>query len=389
MGLSIAMIASVSFPRGLKEYNNHYYFLIRQIIWLVAGSILFIFTANFEYTKYKRIRKLLYLIGFLMLLAVLGIGKNVNGATRWIAIGQFSIQPSEFAKLILILHLAGLIDLKKRKRENKLKMLFSILAATMTYSVLIIMEKAFSSTAQITLIGLTMMFISGVKMSEFLVTLLGLGVLGFGAITAMPYRLKRLLGHLKNSDEVYQLRQSLIAIGSGKLIGKFYGNGFQKYFYLPEIHTDYVFSGYAEEMGFVGSIILILLYMVLLGVILITIVKIKDMYAKYILIGILSMFSLQIIGNLAVVMGLVPSTGIPLPILSYGGSTTIVTMAALGIVYNIKFPNSSQKILCSGFSTFTSDCIFPCPFRMMRTEICLFYFYTVFIQIIFDVFFQF
>lgn len=335
MGLSIAMIASVSFPRGLKEYNNHYYFLIRQIIWLVAGSILFIFTANFEYTKYKRIRKLLYLIGFLMLLAVLGIGKNVNGATRWIAIGQFSIQPSEFAKLILILHLAGLIDLKKRKRENKLKMLFYILAATMTYSVLIIMEKAFSSTAQITLIGLTMMFISGVKMSEFLVTLLGLGVLGFGAITAMPYRLKRLLGHLKNSDEVYQLRQSLIAIGSGKLIGKFYGNGFQKYFYLPEIHTDYVFSGYAEEMGFVGSIILILLYMVLLGVILITIVKIRDMYAKYILIGILSMFSLQIIGNLAVVMGLVPSTGIPLPILSYGGSTTIVTMAALGIVYNI------------------------------------------------------
>lgn len=335
MGLSIAMIASVSFPRGLKEYNNHYYFLIRQIIWLVAGSILFIFTANFEYTKYKRIRKLLYLIGFLMLLAVLGIGKNVNGATRWIAIGQFSIQPSEFAKLILILHLAALIDLKKRKRENKLKMLFSILAATMTYSVLIIMEKAFSSTAQITLIGLTMMFISGVKMSEFLVTLLGLGVLGFGAITAMPYRLKRLLGHLKNSDEVYQLRQSLIAIGSGKLIGKFYGNGFQKYFYLPEIHTDYVFSGYAEEMGFVGSIILILLYMILLGVILITIVKIKDMYAKYILIGILSMFSLQIIGNLAVVMGLVPSTGIPLPILSYGGSTTIVTMAALGIVYNI------------------------------------------------------
>ena len=335
MGLSIAMIASVSFPRGLKEYNNHYYFLIRQIIWLVAGSILFIFTANFEYTKYKRIRKLLYLIGFLMLLAVLGIGKNVNGATRWIAIGQFSIQPSEFAKLILILHLAGLIDLQKRKRENKLKMLFSILAATMTYSVLIIMEKAFSSTAQITLIGLTMMFISGVKMSEFLVTLLGLGVLGFGAITAMPYRLKRLLGHLKNSDEVYQLRQSLIAIGSGKLIGKFYGNGFQKYFYLPEIHTDYVFSGYAEEMGFVGSIILILLYMVLLGVILITIVKIKDMYAKYILIGIHSMFSLQIIGNLAVVMGLVPSTGIPLPILSYGGSTTIVTMAALGIVYNI------------------------------------------------------
>ena len=149
-----------------------------------------------------------------------------------------------------------------------------------------------------------------------------------------PYRMKRFMG-FKSSELSYQVEQSLIAIGSGKLIGKFYGNGLQKFFYLPEIHTDYIFSGYAEEMGFIGSIILILIYIILLLVILITLAEKKDRYAKYILTGIFVMFSSQILGNIAVVLNIVPSTGIPLPLLSYGGSTTIVTMAALGIVYNI------------------------------------------------------
>ena len=334
-GLSIAMIASVSFPRGLKEYNSHYYFLKRQLMWLGLGSISFLFTANFNYKKYKQARGILYAVQFLFLIGVLVIGKEANGAKRWIKMGMFSIQPSEFAKLVIIIYLAGLIDFLKKKREKSLGILFMTMIPLMLYAFMILLEKSFSSTVQVTLIGLTMIFISGVKMEHFISVLLMLVTLGAGSILSMPYRLKRLLGHLENSDEVYQLKQSLIAIGRGKLIGKFYGNGLQKYFYLPEIHTDYIFSGYAEETGFIGSILLILLYVALLAVILITVIRIKDMYAKYLLIGILSMFSLQIIGNLSVVLGLVPSTGIPLPILSYGGSTTIVTMAALGIVYNI------------------------------------------------------
>ena len=131
------------------------------------------------------------------------------------------------------------------------------------------------------------------------------------------------------------MEQSLIAIGSGRMLGKSYGNGLQKFFYLPEIHTDYIFSGYAEETGFLGSLILITLYGILLTIILITIFKKKDTFAKYLLIGIFTMFSLQIIGNIAVVSNLIPSTGIPLPLLSYGGSTMVTTMATLGIVYNI------------------------------------------------------
>ena len=179
-----------------------------------------------------------------------------------------------------------------------------------------------------------MIFVSGVNIIQFLTTCLIIGGAGIISVMSTPYRMKRFMG-FKSYELNYQVEQSLIAIGSGKLIGKFYGNGLQKFFYLPEIHTDYIFSGYAEEMGFIGSIIFILIYIILLLVILITLAEKKDKYAKYILTGIFVMFSSQILGNIAVVLNIVPSTGIPLPLLSYGGSTTIVTMAALGIVYNI------------------------------------------------------
>ena len=209
-----------------------------------------------------------------------------------------------------------------------------MLIPLLVYIILIIAEKAFSSTVQITLIGMSMIFVSGVNIIQFLTTCLIIGGAGIISVMSTPYRMKRFMG-FKSSELSYQVEQSLIAIGSGKLIGKFYGNGLQKFFYLPEIHTDYIFSGYAEEMGFIGSIILILIYIILLLVILITLAEKKDRYAKYILTGIFVMFSSQILGNIAVVLNIVPSTGIPLPLLSYGGSTTIVTMAALGIVYNI------------------------------------------------------
>ena len=325
MGLSIAMIASVSFPKGYKDYKNNYYFVTKQVIWFGFGTLAFWITSKFKYTWYKKIKGYLYLIGAALLIAVL-FSKEVNGARRWFTLGGFRMQPSELAKLIIIIFLAGIIDYCERKKINTQKFNFFMrqLIPLLVYVVLIIAEKAFSSTVQIAFIGMAMIFVSGVNIAQFLTLLLAAGFAGMISIMSTPYRMKRFIGF-----------KSLIAIGSGKLIGKFYGNGLQKFFYLPEIHTDYIFAGYAEEMGFVGSIILLLIYIVLLSVILITLVEKKDRYAKYILTGIFVMFSSQILGNIAVVSNIVPSTGIPLPLLSYGGSTTIVTMAALGIVYNI------------------------------------------------------
>ena len=335
MGLSIAMIASVSFPRGYKEFKNNYYFVIRQFVWFGVGTGIFFFTSRFKYTWYKKIKLHLYILGLGFLVAVL-FSREVNGATRWFSFSGFNMQPSEMAKLIIIIYLAGIIDFceKRKIRPEKLGFFLRLLIPLLVYIILIIAEKAFSSTVQITLIGMSMIFVSGVNIIQFLTTCLIIGGAGIISVMSTPYRMKRFMG-FKSSELSYQVEQSLIAIGSGKLIGKFYGNGLQKFFYLPEIHTDYIFSGYAEEMGFIGSIILILIYIILLLVILITLAEKKDRYAKYILTGIFVMFSSQILGNIAVVLNIVPSTGIPLPLLSYGGSTTIVTMAALGIVYNI------------------------------------------------------
>lgn len=335
MGISVAMIASVSFPKGQNEYNNSYYFVTRQLFWLILGSISFFITSRVNYKKYKSISMWLYIIEGILLIAVLVIGKEVNGAKRWLSLGGINIQPSEFAKVVLIIVLASIIDRSKRKKKSKTLMFFNILIPIVIYSILILGERSFSSAAQVTIIGLIMLFISGVNLGAFFGVCIAIGGLGIVSIFNTEYRLKRLLEYMGSSEAVYQEKQSLIAIGSGGLTGRFYGNGLQKYFYLPEIHTDYIFSGYAEETGFIGSIILIILYMLLLLVITITILKLKDRYGQYILTGILIMLSVQIIGNICVVLGVLPSTGITLPILSYGGSTTLAVMTALGITYNI------------------------------------------------------
>ena len=335
--LSLITIASLSFPKGQKEYGKSYYFLMRQAIWLVVGWGLFAFTANVNYKKYKDIAKYLYVIGAFGLILVLLAGKTVNGAKRWIDLRVILLQPSEFAKLFLIITLSTLAyTLKTRNKIKKFPKITSgiMMISSFIYMFLILFEKAFSSTAQITIIALTYLFIAEVKFSIISTYSAIIGIGGWLAITKVGYRVNRLVEY-KSKDGGGQTAESLIAIANGKVSGRFYGNGLQKYNFLPEIHTDYVFSGFAEENGFLGVLFLLGLYAALLIIIGIALRKIKDLYAKYLLSGIFIMFATQIIGNVAVASQLIPSTGIPLPMMSYGGSTMIVVMMTLGIVYNI------------------------------------------------------
>ena len=331
--LSLITIASLSFPKGKEGY----YQLIKQGLWLFLGWISFWITANLNYKKYKCIARYLYVIGLFGLVLVLIAGKAKNGATRWLEIGGLSIQPSEFSKLFLIIMLSTLAY--KYKTQNKIKKFPKISSGIMMfvafiYMSLILLEKSFSSTAQITIIALTYLFISEIKFSIISTYAAIIGIGGWLAITTTGYRVNRLIEY-KSKDGGGQTAESLIAIANGKLSGRFYGNGLQKYNFLPEIHTDYIFSGFAEENGFLGVLFLLGLYAALLIIIGIALRKIKDLYAKYLLSGIFIMLTTQIIGNIAVASQLIPSTGIPLPMMSYGGSTMIVVMLTLGIVYNI------------------------------------------------------
>ena len=338
--LSLITMASLSFPKAQKEFGKSHYYLARQALWLLIGGMGFVFTANLNYKKYKDIIKYFYILGAFTLVMVLLIGRTSKGATRWISIGGFAFQPSEFVKIILIITLATFVyNLKYATKRDKVKTLpwlssISILGLTGIYAGLIIAEKSFSNTAQIVIIGLTYLLISEVKFSIIGIFVPIIGILGWLGIVGTGYRASRLASYV-GDDLGYHTTNSLIAIGSGGFSGRFYGNGLQKYGFLPEIHTDYIFSGYAEENGFIGALFLLGLYISLLVIIAITLRKIKNVYAKYILVGIFIMFATQVIGNVAVVSNVIPSTGIPLPMMSYGGSTTIVMMSTLGIVYNI------------------------------------------------------
>ena len=336
--LSIITMASLSAPRAQNENKVSYYYLMRQMIWLIIGWLGFLVTANLKYKKYREITKYLYVIGAFSLVMVLVIGTTKNGAKRWIDLGMgMRIQPSEFIKLILIIVLSTLVyNLKIRNKISKHPWLSSIviMGTTGVYMFLILFEKSFSNTVQIAIIGMTYLFVSELKFSIIaLYTGLG-GILGWFGIMKVGYRASRIAAHA-SKDVGFQTTQSLIAIANGKIFGKFYGNGFQKYGFLPEIHTDYIFAGYAEENGFLGVVFLLGLYAALLIIIGITLKKIKDLYAKYLLAGIFITIATQVIGNVAVASKIMPSTGIPLPMMSYGGSTMIGMMMILGVVYNI------------------------------------------------------
>ena len=336
--LSIITMASLSAPRAQNENKVSYYYLMLQMIWLIFGWLGFLVTANLNYKKYREITKYLYVIGAFSLVMVLVIGTTKNGAKRWIDLGMgMRIQPSEFVKLILIVVLSTLVyNLKIRNKISKHPWLSSIviMGTTGVYMFLILFEKSFSNTVQIAIIGMTYLLVSELKFSIIaLYTGLG-GILGWFGVMKVGYRASRIAEH--TSKEIgFQTTQSLIAISNGKIFGKFYGNGFQKYGFLPEIHTDYIFSGYAEENGFLGILFLLGLYAALLIIIGITLKKVKDLYAKYLLAGIFIIIATQVIGNVAVTSKIIPSTGIPLPMMSYGGSTMVAMMLMLGIVYNI------------------------------------------------------
>lgn len=336
--LSIITMASLSAPRAQNENKVSYYYLMRQMIWLIFGWLGFLVTANLNYKKYREITKYLYVIGAFSLVMVLVIGTTKNGAKRWIDLGMgMRIQPSEFVKLILIVVLSTLVyNLKIRNKISKHPWLSSIviMGTTGVYMFLILFEKSFSNTVQIAIIGMTYLLVSELKFS-IIALYMGLGgILGWFGVMKVGYRASRIAEH--TSKEIgFQTTQSLIAISNGKIFGKFYGNGFQKYGFLPEIHTDYIFSGYAEENGFLGILFLLGLYAALLIIIGITLKKVKDLYAKYLLAGIFIVIATQVIGNVAVTSKIIPSTGIPLPMMSYGGSTMVAMMLMLGIVYNI------------------------------------------------------
>ncbi len=315
---------------------------IKQLYWLGVGLTVMLFSLLYDYRHYEKLAYPLYLLSILLLIGVMVAGKIVSGSRRWLSLGPFTFQPAELVKLAVILVLARYFHKRPNFSALRLKDLLAPLALVLAPALLIIKQPDLGSGLLILAVAAAVILFAGVHWRTLM-----LGVLGvvLAAPAAWPflkdYQKQRILTFLDPEKDPlgagYHIIQSKIAVGSGKFWGKGFLQGTQSQLYfLPEQHTDFVFSVFAEEWGFVGSAVVLLLYT---GIILwgLQIARTcKDRFGQFLAVGVIALLFWQIFINLCMVTGLMPVVGIPLPLLSYGGSSLITTMLALGVLLNIR-----------------------------------------------------
>lgn len=339
----LLMIYSSSTIWAEYKFNDPYKFLKTQGIFLIIGYILIYIISNIPYQTYLKYSNTILISCIILLILVLipGIGTVRNGSRSWFGIGSLGIQPSEFAKLGIIIFTSKYLTNNKMK-DIKTSVL-PILSIVLLIFGLIMLQPDFGTGIIIVMTIIVLLYISGVKMNFFI----KLGILGLiGIITLIimaPYRLKRIISFINPwADPLgsgFQIIQSLYAIGPSGLLGAGLGNSVQKHFYLPEPQTDFIFSIISEELGFMGVIIVTTLFITIIYRGLKTSMKQVDNFSKYLSFGLTFSLAFQAILNLMVVVGLIPVTGVTLPFLSYGGSSLLVSMINIGILLNISKHN--------------------------------------------------
>ena len=342
----ITMIYSASSVWAKYKFNDQFRFLKYQAIFFIIGLILMYFVSYIDYKKYYKYSNKILILGIILLILVLipGIGTVRNGSRSWFGIGSFGIQPSEAMKLALIIFTSKYLSNNPKSMKNLKRGVVPILILTLFIFGIIMLQPDFGTGTIIVMTIIGMLFIGGLDLKIFFkfgVT----GLLGVvGLVIIAPYRLKRILSFLNPwSDPLgsgFQIIQSMYSIGPGGLFGLGFGNSIQKHFYLPEPQTDFIFSIISEEFGFIGIIIISLLFITIYYNSIKISIKCKDDFGKYLAFGITFGLIFQTVLNLSVVIGLVPVTGVTLPFLSYGGSSLIITMISIGIILNVSRDNA-------------------------------------------------
>jgi len=337
----LVMIYSASYVWAEYKFNNQFKFVINQGVFFLVGIILMLIISHINYGKYYEKSNIL-LIGCLVLLVMVlipGIGSVRNGSRSWFGIGSFGIQPSEFTKLALIIFTSRYLVNNEKSIGNIKKGVLPILFVLFFVFGLIMLQPDFGTGMIIVMSIIGLLFVGGVDFKFFL-KIGFLGVFGIvGLIIAAPYRLKRILSFLNPWEDPlgsgFQIIQSLYAIGPGGLFGYGFLNSRQKHFYLPEPQTDFIFSIISEEFGFMGILIVSLLFLAIIYSGFKISKRCNDLFGKYLAFGITFQLAFQCILNLMVVVGLIPVTGVTLPFLSYGGSSLLITMCGMGILLNV------------------------------------------------------
>ena len=337
----LVMIASSSMVASMDKFGSSYNYVIRQIGSLIIGLILMVITAKIDYRFWKKNATWFFLITIILLILVFvpGLGVKINGAQRWIGIGSKMFQPAEIIKITFIIYLAAWLDRKGENIKDHLSGFLPFIILVGLVSFLIIKQPDLGTMSVILLTSSVMFFASGARLSHIGLGAGGLIVLMGILIKAAPYRMQRLLVFLNpavdSQGSSYHINQALLAIGTGGWWGLGFGQSKQKYLYLPMPHTDSIFAIIAEELGFVRTG-LILAVFIFLGMRGFKIAKNSpDAFARLLAVGITSWILIQVFINIASMLSLVPMTGVPLPFISFGGSSLMFLLAAVGIMINI------------------------------------------------------
>lgn len=341
LSFGVVMVYSSSAVSAYVNFDDSYYFLKRQIIWVTLGLTVMLLTLNVDYHVWRKFATptLILTIVLLILVLIPGFGKVVNGARRWLGFGSLYLQPSEIAKLSMILYSSASLARSQEKIGSFIKGIVPQLFILLVIFGLILKEPDLGTALAIGGTVFVLLFTAGAKLSHL--TSLGLvGVTGIiAAIILEPYRLKRLLAFndpwADPLNTGYHIIQSLYALGSGGLFGVGLGRSREKFLYLPEPHTDFIFAILGEELGFIGTVTVILLFFLFAWRGYKVAISAPDIYGSILAAGLTTMIIMQALMNIAVVTASMPVTGIPLPFISFGGSALIFTLFGVGILLNI------------------------------------------------------
>lgn len=343
LAFGLLMVLSASSPIAYASSatnNDSFYYFKKQLMWACLGTVFMFVTANFEYTKLKKLALPALGGSILLLLLVLvpGIGRKINDARRWIYLGPINFQPSEVAKIATIIFFSYSLS-KNYKELDKFSVFLMYIGIIGVIALIIMMEPHFSCTMLIALTACVLMLVAGAKIRHFFaIGCCALPVVALMIIKA-PYRLARVVTFLNPFEDIqgsgWQIVQSLYAIGSGGIFGAGLGQSRQKYMNIPEPQNDFIFAILAEEFGLLGAILVALMFIFLIVRGVKIALNAPDLFGTLLATGIVAMIAVQAIVNIAVVTSSMPVTGMPLPFFSYGGTALAITMAEMGIVLNI------------------------------------------------------
>ncbi|MDK2809924.1 MAG: cell division protein FtsW [Petroclostridium sp.] len=339
LSFGLIMVFSASSASAFYDYNDSYYVIKRQLMWAVLGLFAMFFMAGFDYKRLSKLSVPIFVVSIILLIAVLIVGKEINGAKRWLGFGGLTIQPSEVAKLAVIIFFSSSLTKKKDKIKKFFTGLMPYLMILGVVAALVILEPHLSGTVVIALVSVILLFAAGARIFHFVILSLpaiaGLVI----AVIVEPYRMRRIVSFLNpweyKMNEGWQIIQSLYAIGSGGLFGLGLGRSRQKFLYIPEAQNDFIFSILCEELGFVGAATVLVLFLILIWRGIKIALNAPDTFGSLLATGIISLIAVQVLINIAVVTSSMPVTGMPLPFFSAGGSSLLFIMAGMGIVLNI------------------------------------------------------